>query len=111
MNSAQIERLVHDAIGDSWDATNHHGVDLRTALVPPRLIKVIERNVREGKVHDEVIDAWLVLIERPESGEGYRIVADASGRAFGLASEGLAGDEHLVLYGWHGDFWATFEGM
>lgn len=111
MNAAEIERLVHDAIGDSWDVTNHHGVDLRKALVPPRLIKVIQRLVHEGKVDDEVIDAWLVLIEKPESGGGYRIVADADGRTFGLASEGFARDEHLVLCGWYGDFWSAFEGM
>jgi hypothetical protein len=111
MNAAEIERLVHDAIGDSWDVTNHHGVSLRMALVPPRLIKVIQRFVRDGKIHDEVIDAWLVLIEKPESAEGYRIVADSDGRTFGLASEGFERDEHLVLCGWYGDFWTTFEGM
>jgi hypothetical protein len=111
MNAAEIQRLVHDAIGASWDATNHHGVDLRTALVPPRPIKVIQRLVRAGKTHDEVLDVWLVLVERPESDEGYRIVADANGSTFGLASEGFATDEHLVLCGWYGDFWTTFQGM
>ena len=111
MNAAEIERLVHHAIGDSWDVTNDHGVDLRKALVTPRLIKVIQRLVHDGKTHDEVIDGWLVLIEKPESGEGYRIVADADGRSFGLASEGFARDEHLVLCGWYGDFWSAFEGM
>ncbi len=111
MNAAEIERLVHDGIGDSWDVTNHHGVDLRKALVPPHLIKVIQRLVRAGELHDVVIDAWLVLIEKPESGEGYRIVADADGSTFGLASEGFASDEHLVLCGWYGSFWTTFEAM
>jgi hypothetical protein len=111
MNSAEIERMVHDAIGDSWDVTNHHGVDLRNALVPPRLTKVIKRLAHEGKIRDEVIDAWLVLIEKPESGVGYRIVADIDGRKFGLASEGFASDKHLVLCGWYGDFWTAFKGM
>lgn len=111
MKAADIERLVHDAIGDSWDVTNLHGVDLRRALVHPRSIKIIERHVRAGEAHDEVIDVWLVLIEKPESGEGYRIVADTDGRTFGLASEGFPKDEHLVLCGWYGDFMATFRGM
>jgi len=111
MNAAEIKRLVHDAIGDSWDVTNHHGVDLRRALVLPRSIKVIQRLVQAGKVQDEVIDAWLVLIEKPESDGGYRIVVDAEGRTFGLASEGFAKDEHLVLCGWYGDFWHAFAGM
>jgi hypothetical protein len=50
MNTAEIERLVYDAIGDSWDVANHHGVDLRKSLVPPRLIKVIQRLVHAGKI-------------------------------------------------------------
>ncbi|MCC6739800.1 MAG: hypothetical protein IT452_12205 [Planctomycetia bacterium] len=111
MNAREIERLVHDAIGDSWEETNFHGVDLRKALVPPRLIKVIQRHVDRGTVRDEVTDAWLVLIEDPESGRGYRIVADADGRTFGLASEGSRTDPHLVLCGWYGDFWTAFKGM
>lgn len=111
MNAAEIERLVHLSIGDLWDATNHHGVDLRKAVVAPRLIKVIKRHVHDGKFHDELLDVWLVLIENPESGEGYRIVAEADGQSFGLASEGFARDEHLVLCGWYGDFWTAFKGM
>lgn len=80
-------------------------------LVPPRLIKVIESLVHDGQTHDEVINAWLVLIEKPESGEGRRIVADADGRILGVASKGFARDEHLALCGWYGDFWTTFDGM
>jgi len=59
MNADDIQRLVHDSIGDMWNATNDHSVDLRKALVPPRRIKLIERLVRAGQVRDTVIDAWL----------------------------------------------------
>ncbi len=111
MNSDDIRRVVLDAIGDSWDTTNHHGVDLRRALVQPRPIKVIQRFIEAGRVRDSVIEAWLVLIEKPELGEGYRVVASEDGSTFGLASDGCAADRHLVLCGWYGDFMTAFLGM
>ena len=103
--------MVKFQIGDSWNASNLHGVNLRDALVSPQLITVVERNVRKGKIHDRLLKVWLVLIENPESGTGYRIVADKEGTTFGLASEGFPADEHLVLCGWYGDFMTTFQGM
>jgi hypothetical protein len=111
MNGAEIEKVVRGAIGDSWNTTNEHGADLREALVRPRLIKVIQRMSHGDKFHDDVFDAWLVLLEKPDSCGGYRIIADINGRTFGLASEGRASDDHLVLCGWYGDFWAAFEAM
>jgi hypothetical protein len=111
MNRDDIRRVVLDAIGNSWETTNDHGVDLRKALVPPRPIKVTQRLVEGGRVRDTVIETWLVLIEKPESGKGHRIVASSDGSRFGLASEGGAADPHLVLCGWYGDFMTTFQGM
>lgn len=109
MTASEIEKLVRDSIGDAWDATNAHKVNLRKALVTPRPIKLIQRLVRKGKLKDSVIDGWLVLIEDAEG--GYRIVADQDGQHFGLASEGSANDKHLVLCGWYGDFMSTFKSM
>jgi len=80
MNAADIERRVREAIGDSCEVTNDHGVDLRSAVVPPQLIAVTRSLVQEGMIHDEVISVWLVLMENPESGAGYRIVASADGQ-------------------------------
>lgn len=111
MDASEIQRLVHSQIGRAGDATNLHGVDLRNALVPPQLTRVIERTVRAGKTHDSVIEVWLLLIEDPESGKGYRIVAEKDGSSFGLASEGFPSDQHLVLSGWYGDFMTAFEAM
>jgi hypothetical protein len=111
LDAEQVRRIVIDAIGDSWDAPNAHGVDLREALVPPSLIKVIQQTVHEGEIHDTVIDAWLVLIENPESGDGYRIVANADGSDFGLAIQGSSKDAPLFLCGWYGDFVNTLEAM
>src|SRR2546430_5326263 len=111
MNAEQINELVRSQIGDAWDTTNAHGVDLREALVPPKRITVIERLVRNGKIHDRLVDVWLVLIEQQKSASGYRIVASLDGSTFGLASEGFPSDRHFVLCGWDGDVFTTFEAM
>lgn len=111
MNATEITELVRSQIQDAWDTTNLHHVDIRKALVSPRLIKVIQRLVKKGKIHDTLLDVWLILVENPASGTGYRIVAASDGSKFGLASEGFPTDAHLVLTGWYGDFLTTFHGM
>lgn len=111
MDSCDVRKLVENEIGDDWTVTNDHHVDLRCALVPPQKITVIERSVRNGKVRDRSLAVWLVLVERSETVEGYRIVMKEDESVFGLASEGFPDDEHLVLCGWYGDFMTTFRGM
>ncbi len=111
MNAVQARKLVESQIGNNWETTNHHGVDLRLALVDPLQITVIERSVRKGQLHDRLLKVWLVLIEMPETRSAYRIVLNDEGTTFGLASEGFPEDKHLVLCGWYGDFMTTFHGM
>jgi hypothetical protein len=111
MHPLDVRKLVENEIGDDWTVTNDHHVDLRRALVPPRRITVIERSVRNGKLRDRPLDVWLVLVERPETLEGYRIVMKEDESVFGLATGGFPKDEHLVLCGWYGDFMTTFRGM
>jgi hypothetical protein len=111
MDAKYVRNLVERQIDGAWDTTNHHGVDLRKALVSPQRITVIERLVRRGATRDRLVEVWLVLVEAPASGTGYRIVVALDGRMFGLASEGFPSDEHLVLCGWYGDFMTAFRGM
>jgi hypothetical protein len=111
MHPRDVRKLIENEIGDDWTATNHHCVDLRRALVEPRKITVIERTVRSGELRDRTLAVWLVLVERPDAEEGYRIVMKEDEPVFGLASEGFPEDEHLVLCGWYGDFMTTFRGM
>jgi hypothetical protein len=111
MQPHEVRKLVEDAIGDDWAVTNHHRVDLRSALVQPRKITVIERTVRNGKLRDRTVTVWLVLVEKVGLDEGYRIVMKEHEAMFGLASEGFPEDEYLVLCGWYGDFMTTFQGM
>jgi len=111
MNALQVRELVDLQIGDKWTSTNHHRADLRSALVAPEKITVIERRVRNGKTRDRLLVVWLVLVEMTDAGSGYRIVCKEDEPVFGLASEGFPNDEHLVLCGWYGDFMSTFQGM
>ena len=111
MNAQQVRKLIDSQIGDAWATTNHHGVDLRRALVTPQKITVNERTVRDGTVRDRLLNVWLVLVEKPETPTGYRIVLKDDEPLFGLASEGFPKDEHLVLCGWYGDFLSTFQAM
>ena len=111
MQPRDVRKLVEDAIGDDWAATNHHHVDLRRALVQPRKITIIERPVRNGKLQDRTVVVWLVLVERADQDQGYRIVMKENEAVFGLASKGFPEDKHLVLCGWYGDFMTTFHGM
>jgi hypothetical protein len=104
MQARDVKKLVEDAIADDWVVTNHHHVDLRRALVQPRKITVIERTVSKGKLRDRTLEVWLVLVERPDPEEGYRIVMKENEPVFGLASEGFPEDAHLILSGWYGDF-------
>jgi hypothetical protein len=109
--AGQIKALVKEHIAGRWDESNHHGVDLRTCLVPPVKIPVILRGVVKGKIKDEIMQVWLVLEENPKTKDGYKIVFDEGRSLFGLASEGFPTDQHLVLTGFYGDFWTTFRGM
>jgi hypothetical protein len=111
MDAKYVRNLVERQIDGAWDTINHHGVDLRKALVPPQRITVIERLVRRGVTQDRLVEVWLVLVEASASGAGYRIVVALDGSMFGVASEGFPSDEHLVLCGWYGDFMTALGGM
>jgi hypothetical protein len=111
MSPHEVRRLVEDEIGDEWAVTNQHQIDLCHALIPPRKITVIERIVENGKLRDRSIAVWLVLVERPETEDGYSIVMKEEEPMFGLACEGFPEDEHLVLCGWYGNFMTTFRCM
>ena len=111
MTASEVKALVETQIGDDWDETNHHGVNLREALVAPQRCKFIHRFVRDGSVSDTIVDAWLVLEEEPSTRDGYKIIYDEQAKSFGLASPGFERDPHPCVVGLYGDFWAAFKGM
>jgi hypothetical protein len=112
MDSREVRKLVEDQIGNDWAVTNGQNVDLRRALIVPRQITVIDRQVKNGRVKDRLVSVWLVLLERRKDNlEGYRIVMREDEPVFGLASVGYPEDEHLILCGWYGDFLTALQGM
>jgi hypothetical protein len=88
-----------------------NGVNLRDSLVPPRRMKFIERFVHKGRVTDTIVDAWLVLEERPKTCDGYKVIYDDRMNSFGLASPGWDTDQYPSVDGFYGDFWSAFKAM
>lgn len=111
MTGDDVRQLVMSQLGGAGIEPVYYGIDLRRSLVPPVPIKVINRRVRNGELEDQVIDAWLVLVENSEQNGGYRIVYSESHDSFGLAVSGFKDDAYLVLIGLYGDFVTTLEGM
>lgn len=109
MNPDQVRRLIETQVGDDWEISNHHHVDLRRALITPRRIGGIVPTVRDGEVAYQKCSVWLVLLEEAE--DGYRIVMKEDEPVFGLACKGFPTDDSLVVIGWYGDFVTTFLAM
>ena len=103
MNATEVTRLIESEIGEDWDRSNAHGVDLKVCLVPPALCRF------ENCFNPvDSIELWLVLEEDPQNKGGYMIVFDDSTREFGLAIHGTDQDVSLWSYG---SFLDTLEGM
>jgi len=104
----EVEALVRSQSAAKPDALNH-GITLKGALITPRSVSVIARDVRKGRVTDEEITVWLVGQEKRRY--GYKIILRDDGLRFGLASKGFPHDSAPVLVGWYGDLLNTFLGM
>ena len=93
----------------SLATVNDHRITLQDALVEPRMIPAIERQVKKGRLKDEHMTVWLVGEEkRPD---GYKIVLRGDGSQFGLASSGFPQDNVPILCGWYGGLLTTFLSM
>jgi hypothetical protein len=108
MTTEEVQVLVRIQSAENLDVVNH-SIALKDALVAPRLISVIARDVRNGHVKDENLTAWLVGQERRP--DGYKIILREDGMQFGLTSKGFPQDNAPILVGWYGDLLTTFLGM
>lgn len=108
MTTEEVQALVCTQSAENLDAMSH-GIALKDALVAPRLISVIARNVRNGRLKDENILAWLVGQEKQT--DGYKIILSDDGSKFGLASKGFPHDVAPILAGWYGNLLDAFLGM
>ena len=111
MTPQQVREFVEREIHGRWHESNLHGVNLRTCLVTPRRVKMINRRVVDGDIVDSTVEVWVVLEETPGETGGYTIFFDEEDRCFGLASPGFKEDSHPVICGYYGDFWTTLKGM
>jgi len=107
MTVEEVRALVRDQTAGSVGAVNH-GITLKEALVEPRAIRVIDRQVKNGRMKDRDLNVWLVGQEKGP--EGYKIILSEDGSWFGLASSGKP-DTSPILVGWYGDLLNTFLGM
>src|SRR5271166_5656850 len=111
MTSDDVRKRVEAEIGGGSSESSLHGIDLRQCLVRPTLTKVIHQRVKDGRIHEEVSEVWLVLEETRGKRDGYKVVFDENSGKFGLATPGFASDPHLCLFGWYGDFMTTIKAM
>ena len=109
MTADELRALVRVQSSGNLTAVNDHRITLEDALVAPRMISVIARQVKNGRVQDENLTVWLVGQESRT--DGYKIVLRGDGSQFGLASNGFPHDKFPVLAGWYGDLLTTFLGM
>ena len=109
MTAEEVRALVHHQSAEHLSAVNDHRITLASALVTPRMIIVIVRQVKKGRLKDENLVVWLVGQEnRPD---GYKMILRDDGLQFGLASRGFPDDEFPVLAGWYGNLITAFLGM
>jgi hypothetical protein len=109
MTVEEVRDLIGAQSAGNLTAMNDHRIALGDALVVPRLVSVIARQVTNGRVEDATQNVWLVGQEnRPD---GYKIILCEDGSQFGLASIGFPDDRFPVLVGWYGSLMSAFHGM
>jgi hypothetical protein len=109
MTVEEVRDLIGAQSAGNLTAMNDHRIALGDALVVPRLVSVIARQVTNGRVEDATQNVWLVGQEnRPD---GYKIILCEDGSQFGLASNGFPDDRFPVLVGWYGSLMSAFHGM
>lgn len=109
MTAEEVQEFIRAQTAGKLTTANNHRIALNNALVALRMIAVVERQIKDGRVKDETLNVWLVGKESQP--EGYMIVMREDGTQFGLATEGFAGDRFPILSGWYGDLLTTFLGI
>ena len=112
MTAEEVLAKVEAEIGDDWDLSNEHSVDLKTSVVRPPELRLYQNSLhlskqpcdRDTRRNAPKIQLWLVLYEHPDTKKGYVIVYDEVDDLFGLA----AGDTFVAHYG---TFLETLEAM
>lgn len=103
MMSDQVKKIVIEQIGDDWNHTNLHGINLRRCIVPP------QRIVAVNAWDEQNAEVWLVLLENPESRLGYGVVYHETSEEFGLVQ--FTEGHSPCLLGLYGSFFDALDGM
>jgi hypothetical protein len=109
MTTDQVRELIRVQSVGNLTTTNDRRISLEQALLTPQRVSVIAQRVRDGRITDQTLNAWLV--GREDSRDGYKIIMRDDGLQFGLATGGFPNDKHLVLVGWYGSLLSAFPGM
>jgi hypothetical protein len=100
MTPKEISKLIEKEINGDWSISNKHGCDLKKCLVRPKRRKLLFR--------DEVKDFWIVLEEKPETLEGFKVFFDDETKKFGLAD---SSEPYGFVCNSHDTFLAAFKSM
>ena len=103
MNAKEVTAIINEEIGDNWNLSNAHGVDLNTCLLTPE--KKTFTDFPSGKI----CELWLVLEEDPKERKGYKIVFDDTKGLFGLSTDQQEGPD--LFLGFYGSFIETLKSM
>lgn len=102
-NAKEVTAIINAEIGENWNLSNAHGVDLHICILPP------EKKAFTDFTSGKVCELWLVLEEDPKGREGYKIVFDDTKGLFGLATTQIDGPD--LFLGLYGSFLETLESM
>jgi hypothetical protein len=100
MSPSEVSQAIAYEINGDWSRANPHGVDFRTCLVAPEFQQFVDATNK-----DQILNLWLILEERPQTRDGYKIVFDESRKKYGLASSGN------IFIGYYGTFLETIDAM
>ncbi len=103
MTPEQVASIIKSELDGKHSVPNWHGVSLEKCLVNPVLTD-LEDSFNDGNV----VSMWLVLEERPDEKDGYKVVYDPVENEFGLATPGK---NIPVFISYYGSFIETLAGM
>jgi len=118
-SSKEVWQKVEGEIAGNWYPYNHHGIVLSKCLIGrPQLreYKVLDwppKKLADGRTEFRysVVKLWLVLEEKPDTKDGYKIVYDEKADMFGLALASTSPVPGEIFIGCYGSFLETLEAM
>ena len=103
MNVDAVRNLLSEQLASEAPRSNLHGCDLEECLVEPQLEEFLATPKEAPK-----FELWVVLEERPDTRDGYKIALDPDTAVFCLAYGSQPGASYV---GHYGTFWDAFDAM